>query len=191
MLGSSALALSAATALGDALASRFPGQAIVVRPEQDGDREFCAALFALVRADELAAIPWPADTKAAFCRSQFETQHAHYRRHYADADLMVVVCADVRIGRVYVHATSEETRLMEISLLPEWRNRGIGGCLSAAVVAHAHGRGVAAGLHVEPFNPARRLYERQGFRLVEERGIYLYMQCPPSATQAAAGQSIS
>lgn len=191
MPGSSAPALSAATALGDALSVRFPGQFIGVRPELDDDRDFCAALFALTRADELAAIPWPADAKAAFCRSQFEAQHAHYRRHYAAADLMVVVHDHARIGRVYVHATPEETRLMEISLLPEWRNRGIGGCLSAAVVAHAHGRGVMAGLHVEPFNPARRLYERQGFRQVEERGIYLYMQCPPPATQAAAGQSIS
>jgi len=40
---------------------------------------------------------------------------------------------------------------------------------------------VPAGLHVEPFNPARRLYERQGFRTVETRGIYLYMQCPPAS----------
>jgi len=38
------------------------------------------------------------------------------------------------------------------------------------------------GLHVAPFNSARRLYERQGFREVELRGLYLYMvSAPPQA----------
>lgn len=167
--------------LNAALLTAFPNDALRVRPEVPQDRGFCAMLFAQTRADELVAVPWSAEAKAAFCRSQFDAQHSHYRLHYADADLLVIVRSDQPIGRVYVHATSFETRLMEISLLPEWRNRGIGGALSGAIVAQAHGRDVPAGLHVEPFNPARRLYERQGFRTVETRGIYLYMQCPPAS----------
>ena len=31
-------------------------------------------------------------------------------------------------------------------------------------------------IHVERFNPARRLYERLGFRQIEDRGVYLFMQ---------------
>ena len=39
---------------------------------------------------------------------------------------------------------------------------------------------VAAGkplrIHVERFNPALRLYERLGFRQIDDRGVYLFME---------------
>jgi hypothetical protein len=39
---------------------------------------------------------------------------------------------------------------------------------------------VAAGkplrIHVEGFNPALRLYERLGFRQIEDKGVYLFME---------------
>jgi len=31
-------------------------------------------------------------------------------------------------------------------------------------------------LHVEPYNPAVRLYQRLGFRVVEQRGVNLFMK---------------
>jgi len=30
-------------------------------------------------------------------------------------------------------------------------------------------------LHVEPDNPAQRLYQRLGFRLIENRGVYDFL----------------
>jgi hypothetical protein len=36
-------------------------------------------------------------------------------------------------------------------------------------------------MHVERFNPALRLYERLGFRLVEDRGVYLFLEWQPAA----------
>ena len=40
-------------------------------------------------------------------------------------------------------------------------------------------RAAAAGksvtIHVERMNPALRLYERLGFRLVEDKGVYLFL----------------
>jgi hypothetical protein len=31
-------------------------------------------------------------------------------------------------------------------------------------------------IHVERFNPALRLYERLGFRQIDDRGVYLFME---------------
>jgi hypothetical protein len=31
-------------------------------------------------------------------------------------------------------------------------------------------------IHVERFNPALRLYERLGFRPIEDKGVYLFME---------------
>ena len=71
---------------------------------------------------------------------------------------------------------------MEITLLTAARNRGIGETTGRILMHHAHAAGIQMGLHVEPFNPARRLYERLGFREIETRGVYLYMvREPPDA----------
>jgi GNAT superfamily N-acetyltransferase len=159
-----------------------------VRTEQSTDIDFSAALYALTRAAELAQVPWPDEAKRAFCRQQFDAQHTHYVAHYAAPQFLIIERdgeqigerIDARIGRVYVEQTAHEVCLMEITLLYEARNRGIGTAISAALVQYAHACSVAAGLHVESQNPARRLYERQGFREVEARGFYLYMRCEPS-----------
>jgi ribosomal protein S18 acetylase RimI-like enzyme len=34
-------------------------------------------------------------------------------------------------------------------------------------------------LHVEPLNPAQRLYRRLGFRLLEDRGVYHFLEWRP------------
>lgn len=68
---------------------------------------------------------------------------------------------------------------MEITLDEAQRNQGVGGAISGALLAHAREQGIAIGLHVETFNPAKRLYERQGFKTVEARGIYEYMRVEP------------
>lgn len=159
--------------------------ALSFRSETRADLDFSASLYAHTRADELRAVAWPEAQKRAFCRQQFDAQHAHYEKHYPRAQFLIIESHSKPIGRVYFEQTARELRLMEITLEPGWRNRGIGGAISTAIVAHARALGIAAGLHVESFNPAKRLYERQGFRDVETRGIYVYMRVEPQPDAAA------
>jgi ribosomal protein S18 acetylase RimI-like enzyme len=63
--------------------------------------------------------------------------------------------------------------------MPEARNLGIGGALIAEVIEQGRSAGVPVGIHVEKLNPARRLYERLGFREVADRGVYVLMQTTP------------
>ena len=71
---------------------------------------------------------------------------------------------------------------MELTLLPDFRNRGIGTSLMNSLLAYTDGLGLPASLHVEPFNPAKRMYERMGFGVVESRGIYEYLVRPARRT---------
>ena len=173
-------------ALNASLSEALPELQLTVRAETAADMDFSASLYALTRKAELAQVDWPSATKHSFCRQQFDAQHAHYRQHYPHAQFLLIEREGMPVGRLYFEQTTNELRLMEITLLDESRNLGIGGALSRALLQQAHACGVAMGLHVEPFNPARRLYERQGFREVEERGFYLYMRSePPSALPAS------
>jgi predicted GNAT family acetyltransferase len=71
-----------------------------------------------------------------------------------------------------VHRGAQEIRLMELALLPAWRGHGIGGALVQTLVQEATEASLPVTLHVEPSNPARRLYLRAGFRHAEELGFY-------------------
>ncbi len=147
-----------------------------LREEQPGDLPFAAELYAQTRAAELVAVPWTEAEKRAFCQQQFEAQHAHYALHYPRAQFLIILCHGALAGRLYFEHTNAELRLMEITLAARWRGRGLGTLLSRVVVELADEAGVPTSLHVESFNPARRLYERLGFREIETRGVYLLMQ---------------
>jgi hypothetical protein len=40
-----------------------------------------------------------------------------------------------------------------------------------------------ATIHVERFNPALHLYERLGFRLAEDKGVYYFMKWLPASLE--------
>jgi ribosomal protein S18 acetylase RimI-like enzyme len=71
----------------------------------------------------------------------------------------------------------ESTPELSIAVVPSRRGRGIGDELLSALIERARLEGYTAlSLSVERENPALHLYERFGFRPVEERGDTLVMK---------------
>jgi Acetyltransferase (GNAT) domain len=70
----------------------------------------------------------------------------------------------------------EEIRIVDIALLPAYCNRGVGTTLLRGLQSEAAAAGKPLRIHVERFNPALRLYERLGFRPIEDKGVYLFME---------------
>lgn len=154
----------------------MPLPSLTLRPARPEDEPFLRALYATTRAAELALVPWPEAQKQAFVAMQFTAQDRHYRSHYPAARFDVVEGDGAPIGRLYVERSVQEIRLLDITLAPARRGAGIGGALLDALLAEARAAGCAVQLHVEPTNPARRLYERLGFRACEEAAPYLRME---------------
>ena len=152
----------------------MPG--ISLRAETDDDIGFIRGLYASTRATEMAYLQHLGEAQvSAFINMQFEAQRAHYREHYPGARFDVIEFDGQAIGRLYLAEVENEIRLMDIVLLPEMRNRGIGGDLTRAVLAFARGTGWKVTLHVEEENPAKRLYDRLGFEVVGEQTFYKKM----------------
>ncbi len=172
---------SVAGALGDALPAGWR-----LREETDADLPFLGALYASTRKDELAPVPWSAEQKSAFLSQQFNLQRQHYRSHCADAGFWLIECGRQPRGRIYVHSSAAELRLMDIALIVDQRGRGIGSGLIRALQATAKASGKFIGLHVEPNNPALRLYRRLGFAEIEERGVYRYLRWPAVLDEAVS-----
>lgn len=163
-----------------ALALRLPG--LEFRTIRDADHPFLQALYAAVRRDELATVPWPDAAKAAFLADQFRLQHAHYTTHFRDAEFLLIERAGEPIGRIYLHRSAREICVMEVSLLDGERGHGLGRAMLESVLATATNEGRAVTLHVEPNNRARHLYERLGFVAAPLEGAYVPMRWTPGAT---------
>ncbi len=148
---------------------------VSLRPVCAEDADFLRAVYAATRMEELALTDWSDAQKAAFCRQQFEAQDSHYRAHYPTAEYSVIERGGIGIGRLYVDRWEKEIRIMDIALLPEARGANIGTKLLTELQAQAATEGKSLTIHVENFNLARRLYERLGFREIENKGVYVLM----------------
>ena len=136
------------------------------------DLAFLSALYASTRAEELAVTPWSDAQKTAFLEMQFQAQHAHYQKYYPSADWLVIEQAGQDIGRLYIERLPSEHCIIDIALLPAHRGKGIGGALLTDLIGEAAAAGKSVSIHVEKNNPARRLYQRLGFTVTEDKGVY-------------------
>lgn len=154
---------------------------VTLRPIREEDMEFLLRLYATTRAEEMAMVSdWTDEQKEQFVRMQFQAQHAWYQEHYGDAQFDLVLADGIPVGRLYVHRRAKEIRLVDIALLPECRNRGIGTALLSELFTESAAAGKPVTIHVEKYNPAMRLYERLGFIPIADRGVYLLLQREPS-----------
>ena len=139
------------------------------------DEAFLFALYAATRADEMAAWGLDEATLQPLLTMQFTAQRGQYAAQYPDADHDIVLLGERAVGRLYVDRTAEGLLLIDVSLLPEVRGRGLGTALLRALQQEAAEHGRPLRLSVRLDNPARRLYRRLGFAPVGDDGVYEQM----------------
>jgi GNAT superfamily N-acetyltransferase len=153
---------------------------ISLRPARDADESFLATVYASTREEELSVVDWPDTQKAGFLRMQFAAQHRYYHEHYHDTTWDVILLDGQPVGRLYVARWAEEIRIVDIALLPPYRNAGIGSRLIHDLIREAADASKPLRIHVEQYNPALRLYQRLGFTPIGNHGVYLLMQLKSS-----------
>jgi ribosomal protein S18 acetylase RimI-like enzyme len=149
---------------------------VALRPSRPEDRELLLRVYASTRTQELAQVPWTEEQKHAFLAMQFDAQDKYYRENYTTAEFLVIEDEGRAAGRLYVDRWTDEIRLMDIALLPEHRGKGLGTQLLRDLQVEAKAAGKPLRIHVERMNPALGLYQRLGFRQVEDRGVYWLME---------------
>lgn len=163
------------------------GGTLARRPAGTSDAELLYEIYASTRQEELAPLDWDAATKAAFLRHQFVAQDRYYQATFSQASYDLILDGDQVLGRLYVNRGEQAWLVIDIALLPPYRGLGIGTRLLQQVIAEAESVAKPVQIHVERFNPARRLYERLGFEQIADEGVYLLLQ-RPARVQAAAGR---
>ena len=159
---------------------------ISLRSANERDEGFLRLVYAESRRQELDQVEWPDGAREEFLRGQFDAQAAHYVKHYPGADFLIVEHEGRPAGRLYVRRSPPEIRIMDIALVPEVRGKGIGAALLQQLIDEGRASARIITIHVEKFNPALRLYERLGFRAVDDRGAYWFLQWSPAQPSASS-----
>ena len=157
-------------------AEHDPAQEITLRAERAQDEALLYQLYADTRAEELAALDWDPAAREAFVRMQFLAQRKGYRDMFPNAAFSIILAGGQPIGRIVVNRKDDEVRLVDLVLLPPFRNRGIGTQLLAGLCAEAATTNKPLRLHVLRGSRARRFYERLEFYKTGDTGVYEEME---------------
>ena len=146
------------------------------------DEAFLCALYLSTRREEMSAWGWNDAQQEMFARMQFNARQQSYAMQYPEAVYKIIIFNGERAGSLIVERRDDEIRLVDIALLPEHRNRGIGNSIVRELFTEADATAKIVRLHVQRENvAARRLYERLGFSITNENDTHLRMERPPQA----------
>ncbi|MFS0553606.1 GNAT family N-acetyltransferase [Brevibacillus sp. 179-C9.3 HS] len=155
-------------------------QTRLVIPEQD--EAFLHELYRSTREEEMAHWGWNEADKLTFMQMQFRMQQHSYHARFPVLLHQIIVHDQWAVGRIMTANASEAMQLVDISLLPAFRGKGIGTQLIGKLQDEASGSNMPVRLHVQCENPAMRLYERLGFVVTGSTEMYHAMEWRSSKT---------
>ncbi len=131
-----------------------------LRPATDADYDFLYQLHAATIRPAVEAT-WGWDD--AF-------QQELFRSRWNPAKTQVVMVDGKMVGTLRLVENQDEIFLALIEIHPDHQNHGLGTTIIQDILTEAHQRSLPVLLHVLKANEAaRRLYERLGFAIIEER----------------------
>jgi RimJ/RimL family protein N-acetyltransferase len=142
-------------------------------PITRSDEPFLFELYSTTRVDEMALVPWSAEQKTAFLQSQFQAQHQHYTSKYPHGKFQIIILDNQKIGRLYVCELENEIRIIDLTILPEFRGQGFGTEILADILHKAE---KPVQIYLESINQSINLFKRLGFQIVSDEGIYQLWQ---------------
>ena len=148
--------------------------AISLRAATPEDTAFLLAVFTSTRDEFRSLIPDEGQL-AALMSMQFNLQRRQYQDGYPHGQDHIILKRGQPVGRMLINESERTITLVDIALLPEHRNEGIGRQLLDDLLS----RKKPVTLHVLKTHRARNLYERLGFRKVGEDSMYDEMICEP------------
>ena len=97
-------------------------------------------------------------------------------RQTFDADRNQIIQLDEKdVGVVDAQTRSDDIFLANIQISPQFQRQGIGKAIIITILADANEKQIPVTLQVFKINPARHLYERLGFKIVETTATHYRM----------------
>ncbi|UZE48935.1 GNAT family N-acetyltransferase [Rhodopseudomonas sp. P2A-2r] len=148
-----------------------------LRPERPDDAAFLRRLFVANHAGVLRDAGIAEPVIADLMDVQFRSQADTYRRPFPHAEFLIVERDGAAIGRWISDDDGDAELLVDIALLPDSQNRGLGAAFVAAMMRRALDRGKAPRASVLVSNlPCLKMCRRIGFRVVDQDDVYVHLR---------------
>ena|GEM_PF-208913 len=161
-----------------------PNNSLTLRPARGEDAAFLLEVYKSSRGEDLRELGWDENRVAEFLDMQHEAQRTFDAQDYAQANDEVILSAGERAGRLLVDSRENEIRCIDLALLPEFRNRGVGTQLLRRLQRDAAKANKPLRLQVIRYSRAVGLFERLGFVRTSETGTHFQMEWRPNVPEA-------
>ncbi|MDX6383082.1 MAG: hypothetical protein QOK48_655 [Blastocatellia bacterium] len=155
------------------------GAQISVRPVTAADAGLLLEIYRSSRGDDLRGLGWSEARISEFLGMQYEAQQRFYEGEYKRAADEIILREGKPAGRLVVERREHEIRYIDMALLPEHRNHGVGTFLIQQLQDEARKSKKPLRLQVIRFNRAVNLLERLGFVRTSETGTHFQMEWAP------------
>lgn len=152
---------------------------VKLRSVEEKDGSFIEMVYRSTREAELNLTDWTEQQKKTFIKMQTMAQLAEYKEKFPGAAFRVIIYKKKDAGRFYTWENENEIRLIDITLLPQFRGKGIGNYLLMELIKRSKKTQKKISLHVEAINPALQLYLHLGFVHIKNNGRHYYMERNP------------
>lgn len=143
------------------------------------DEEFLVALYYTTR-DDIQAAPIDEEQKKSLSLMQYIAQKHHYISQFPDSTHDIILLDGARAGRFWTMRLETEIRVIDLAIMPDYQNMGIGTFLLREAVEEAARTSRVVNLSVlKTSDAAIRLYKRIGFRISGEIYTHFQMQRQP------------
>lgn len=145
--------------------------AVQTRASLPGDTSFLCRLYSTTRTGEFDALD--PDTRRMLLDMQARAQQNSYELQYPGSEHRIVLVDDLPAGRIWIARTAAEHRLVDVSLLPGFRNAGIGSQLLRREMKLAAQAGKPLRIRVHRSNAGSlRFHLRLGFWITYQGPVY-------------------
>lgn len=143
---------------------------------KDHDEPFLFALYMSSRQLEMHSWGWSEKEKLDFLRMQYDCRHRSYQMRYPLMESRIITYFSIPVGRIIIAKKEKAMVLLDITLLPEYQNQGIGTALLKEMQQNIKREEILQLTVLKSNSAARKLYEKLGFRGNGEDELYLVME---------------
>lgn len=147
------------------------------------DEPFLKTLFFSTIEEMAAKWPLPEEQKAGLMDMQYRAQKMQYDAQFPDGIHTIIVVEGVEIGRLYRDYEEGAVIGVDLTILPEYRGKGIGTAIIDGIKQEAADTGRVFRFHVMKTNRAIGLYDRIGMSRTGETEIQYSMEWKPNGEE--------
>jgi ribosomal protein S18 acetylase RimI-like enzyme len=151
-------------------------QILTLRRAEPDDHAFLYRLFYSTQAEKLQLWHLTPEAKERLVALIYAGFERHYTMLAAMSDDRLVLLNNEPVGRMIILQMPDEIRLADLTIVPGYRNRGIGGALIGQLQTESVMTKRPVRLRVGKYDRAFRLYQRLGFYKIEEAQPYLHLE---------------